>query len=255
MVRRFRLAGALLAVFPAILLPLLLTGGARAYPPSWAVTAHSVMLLLAVGVALRSGLACRFAIPLAAVQAAAGLGVLAMTALMLPEVVLEGFDDGLLMDLLPFVFVIPFALLYVTVLRTLWPRATLTEAGVDVTQYRRRVAAIAAVQGILLAALLVFGWGSLVVPPGRSPGQEIVRTLHEPGIRVLRAMGLCCGVGNSLVISDGGGSAHFGTLTPIGIPILAIANALAMAMVVEPAASLAAAVRAALSRRRIAPQG
>lgn len=255
MVRRFRLAGALLAVYPAIILPLLLTGGVRAFPQSWAIAAHAAMLLLAVGVALRSGLACRLAIPLAAVQAAAALGLLAIVAVTLPAMVLEGFVDGLLMDLLPLVFVIPFALLYVTVLRTLWPRAALTEAAVDVTQYRRRVAAIAAVQGILLAALLVFGWGSLVVPPGRSPGQEIVRTLHEPGIRVLRAMGLCCGVGNSLVISDGGGSRHFGGLTPVGIPILAIANALTMVLVVEPAASLAAAVRAALSRRRIAPQG
>jgi hypothetical protein len=90
---------------------------------------------------------------------------------------------------------------------------------------------------VCTVAILIFGFG----PPfdvGPSPWYfEILPASQLPGIVLLTRLGLCCGFASPLVISDAIMD-RWGGLTPVGAPILFMANALAIALILFPCAAL-----------------
>jgi hypothetical protein len=98
---------------------------------------------------------------------------------------------------------------------------------------------------VCAAAILIFGFGP-PFDPGPSPWYfEILPATQLPGILLLTRLGLCCGFASHLVISDAIMD-RWGGLTPIGVPILFVANTLAVTLIVFLGAAL-------WSRRRSGP--
>ena len=90
---------------------------------------------------------------------------------------------------------------------------------------------------VCAVAILIFGFG----PPfdlGPSPWYfEILPVTQLPGILLLTRLGLCCGFASHLVISDVIMD-RWGGLTPLGVPILFVANTLVVTLVLLAVALL-----------------
>jgi hypothetical protein len=86
-------------------------------------------------------------------------------------------------------------------------------------------AALAAfgIELVLMLAIVVLGVGRL----DERWYQMALMVTQLPGVILLTAMRLCCGVANELVLTDAM-DPHWGGLTAIGIPILTVANALGL---------------------------
>ena len=83
---------------------------------------------------------------------------------------------------------------------------------------------------VCAVAILIFGFG----PPfdlGPSPWYfAILPVTQLPGILLITRLGLCCGFASHLVISDVIMD-RWGGLTPLGVPILFVANTLVVTLV------------------------
>jgi hypothetical protein len=99
------------------------------------------------------------------------------------------------------------------------------------------------VQSGLMLLVAVFGLGVMDAPWY----QDLLMQSQSPGRILLTAMGYCCGLNSGIVFSDGI-DAHWGGLTKIGIPILAVANTVGLL----PLVFFARRLLRALSARRSA---
>lgn len=84
---------------------------------------------------------------------------------------------------------------------------------------RRAALAMAALEGVLMLLIVIFGLGSFT----QSWLQFVLLFSQLPAVMLLSAMRWCCGVGGGLVLTDSL-HPHWGGLTLIGIPILLITN-------------------------------
>jgi hypothetical protein len=228
-----RLAACLLLTYPALRLAYHAIGAVELDSPGFLTNGLALeLVLIAVGAGLWRGR------PWAHAAALVYSGALA-AILVLYEVAVwwiwrgERWEGWALLQLVLHLF--PITLL--TAAFVLLVRETSASAA----RYRvvALVAAALAMELVLVALIARFGVHGWINGPWyqRALGQS-----QMPAVTILVQMGLCCGIQNHTVISDGI-DPHWGPITVHGLPVLIAANTLGLVAILAAARSLFAGLR------------